>query len=149
MAVKVKDVVKTNRATSPVRLIAQLNFIIRGWCNYHRHVASKSTFSKLDNYMWVLLWNWAVRRHPGKSHTWIKEKYFKLVGSDNWVFSGKDEKGKQVSLFKASHTKIVRHRLIRGDANPYDPEWQEYFKKRSRSKSYMPPKLRLIFNAVY
>ena len=140
VAAKVKEVVKTNKSATPAGLIYQLNPIIRGWCNYHRHVASKNTFSKLNNYMWTLLWNWAVRRHQGKSHRWIKDKYFKTIGNDNWLFNGKNEMGKQVSLFRPTRTKIVRHRLIRGDANPYDPEWQEYFKKRLRLKSYVPQK---------
>ena len=62
------------------------------------------------------------------------------IGNDNWLFNGTNEMGKQVSLFRPTRTKIVRHRLIKGDANPYDPEWQEYFKKRLRSKSYVPQK---------
>jgi len=136
VAAKVKEIVRTNKATSPARLIAQLNPIIRGWCNYHRHVASGNTFPKLDRYMWLILWNWALHRHPNKSHTWIRHNYFKTVGKNNWVFSGSDEKGRQMNLYKASHTRISRHRMIMGDANPYDESWQEYFTKRSKPTGY-------------
>jgi RNA-directed DNA polymerase len=139
IAAKVKEVVNNNKASSPANLIFQLNPIIRGWCNYHRHVASGSTFPKLDNYMWLLLWNWALRRHQNKSRIWIRQNYFKTVRTNNWVFCGTDEKGKQVSLIKASHTKIIRHKLITSDANPYDEDWQEYFKKRSKSTGYKRP----------
>ena len=140
IAAKIKEVVKTNKATRTARLIAQLNPIIRGWCNYHKHVVSGSTFPKLDRYMWILLWNWALHRHPHKSHTWIRKNYFKTIGNDNWMFCGINEKGKQVSLYKASHTKISRHLLIKNDANPYDQDWQEYFKKRSKPTGYKLPK---------
>jgi len=30
----------------------------------------------------------------------------------------------------AASVRIIRHVKIQGDANPYDPEWEEYFDKR-------------------
>ena len=35
-----------------------------------------------------------------------------------------------VSLLKASSIAINRHVKIRGEANPYDPEWEDYFDTR-------------------
>lgn len=128
---KVKTVAKKNRSVSPEFLIVQLNPIIRGWCNFHRHVSSGKIFAKLDAYMWLTTWKWALHRHPNKSHYWIKRKYYKSVGNNNWMFSGTNKKGKVRFLYKASHTKIRRHTLISGAANPYDSDWTNYFIERS------------------
>ncbi|ETW99291.1 MAG: hypothetical protein ETSY2_41235 [Candidatus Entotheonella gemina] len=38
---KVRQVVKANKQATAVNLIAQLNPMIRGWTNYHRHVMSQ------------------------------------------------------------------------------------------------------------
>ena len=37
-------------------------------------------------------------------------------------------------VYKASSTKIIRHVKIKGEANPYDPEWEAYFKNRHKNK---------------
>ena len=74
------------------------------------------------------------RRHPRKSATWVKQKYFTTQGTRNWVFTGevKEEHGstKHVHLRKATDVKIQRHPLIQGNANPFDPAWELYFEKR-------------------
>jgi Retron-type reverse transcriptase len=130
MMAKLKDVISNNRATRTLSLIRLLNPIIRGWCNYHRHIVAKATFNKLDNYIFQLLWKWAVRRHPKKNRHWIKDKYFKSVELRNWVFSAHDEKDRLVKLVAASKTKIIRHVKIKADANPYLSHWDEYLKQR-------------------
>lgn len=128
---KIKEVISNNKASKPADIIRQLNPKIRGWSNYHSHIVAKDTFAHLDHYVWASIWYWAKRRHPGKSWRWIKNKYFKSDGKQDWIFSGTDEKGKEISLIKSSHTKIVRHRLIKGDANLYDENWIDYFKSRN------------------
>lgn len=127
---KIKEVVRKNRATSPEKLIQQLNPIIRGWCNYHRHICVNKHFSKLDMRAWNTLWRWAVKRHPNKGGVWIKNKYFRSDATSNWVFSGMDKGGKSHNLVKACQIKVIRHRLINGNANPYDPDWDKYFYTR-------------------
>jgi RNA-directed DNA polymerase len=37
---------------------------------------------------------------------------------------------KNVTLVKAQDTKIRRHVKIRGEANPFDPQWEPYFEDR-------------------
>ena len=57
------------------------------------------------------------------------------IGERNWVFSG-ILKGTNIEL-KLAHfenTKIVRHIKVRSIANPYDSDWQEYFKERQERK---------------
>ncbi len=131
---KVRKVIKTNKQATAGELIRQLNPIIRGWANYHQHIASKRTFSQVDHAIHTSLWQWAQRRHPNQSRRWIKEKYFHTIGDRKWVFCGErqDKAGKscQVQLFYAHTVPIKRHTKIKGAANPYDPAWELYFEQR-------------------
>jgi RNA-directed DNA polymerase len=133
---KIKKVINNNKAASAANLILLLNPIIRGWCNYHRHVVAGTTFRKLDTYIWLSLWRWAVRRHPDKGKKWVAGKYFKATSYSKWVFYGKTsgKKGREINLIKARKTPIVRHVLIKGNANPYDPDWDKYFEQRDKFK---------------
>lgn len=131
---KIREIVKENKQTPAGILIAQLNPIIRGWALYHRHVASKKTFNDVDRAIFETLWQWAKRRHPKKGNRWVKDKYFHVRDNQKWVFTGEVE-GKKgeiltIHLQKAAQTIIQRHRLIQGDANPYDPQWETYFDER-------------------
>ena len=135
---KIKEIVARNRGRNSADLIDRLNPVIRGWSNYHRNIAAKDTFAKLDNYIFHLLWRWAKQEHPNKGLRWIREKYFKTIGKNHWMFVGTTEKGKQVTIYHASRTSIVRHVLIKGEANPYDEVWRNYFATRDRSSEKFP-----------
>lgn len=132
---QLRGIIARNAQATAGNLIRQLTPILQGWANSHRHVSSKQTFAKIDHAIFHALWQWAQRRHPKKPLKWIKEKYFTTVGGDNWVFQGTGE-GKEgtlqaVSLLKASSGPIKRHTKIKGEANPYDPAWEEYCERRS------------------
>jgi Retron-type reverse transcriptase len=131
---KIRGIIKRNAQATAGNLIMQLNPIIKGWANYHRHVSSKQTFVKINNAIFHALWQWAKRRHPKKPLRWIKDKYFTTLGGDNWVFhgtvAGKEGTTQTVHLLKASSVPIKRHTKIKGEANPYDPAWEEYFERR-------------------
>ena len=71
-----REMVKANKQTTTGKLIAQLNPVIRGWANYHRHVVSKVVFNKVDTAIFRSLWSWATRRHPKKSSRWVAKKYW-------------------------------------------------------------------------
>jgi RNA-directed DNA polymerase len=73
---KVRAVIKVNKQTPAGQLIGQLNPLLRGWANYHRHVVSKVIFKKMDHAIFQSLWRWAKRRHPNQSKEWIRHKYF-------------------------------------------------------------------------
>ncbi len=130
----VRRVIKTNRQTSAGQLILRLNPLIRGWANYHRHMVGKRAFATMDNAIFGTLWSWAKRRHRRKNLHWIKDRYFRRHGSRNWVFTGEVKDAREVSLevrlFSALSVAIKRHSKIRGEANPYDPNWQAYFDAR-------------------
>jgi len=126
---KIRDIVKANKALSAGKLIVKLNPIIRGWALYHQHVVSKETFTTVDDAIHRLVRQWTRRRHPRKADAWTAKKYFKTVGENNWVFSGAIGE-KTHYLTDAAQASIKRHIKIRGEANPYDPEWETYYEKR-------------------
>lgn len=134
---KIRTTIKQNKMSSQQALIQLLNPIIVGWMNYHRHAAAKKTFSQADSEIRCALWRWCSRRHPNKGKRWIKQRYFHRVRSRNWEFradtgkllpSGKPE---GIALCKTSDVAIRRHIKIKAEANPFDPEWESYFQKRS------------------
>lgn len=135
---KLRGIIKANAAAKQANLIGLLNPVLRGWANYHRHVVAKKVFVRIDSMVWSMLWRWAVRRHPNKGTRWIKDKYFKVRGSRNWVFAAteKQEDGtiKELVLLREADTPIERHVKIKATANPHDPEWDPYFEARWAQK---------------
>lgn len=127
---KVKHIISGHKTVTANVLIMKLNPVLRGWANYHQHVVSKETFNYVDYRVWKMLWKWCRRRHNNRRLRWIKKKYFKSVGTRNWVFSGDGVDNVIPRLFYCNDTPIKRHIKIKGDANPYDPAYEEYFEKR-------------------
>jgi len=126
---KIRDLVKANKALSAGKLIVKLNPIIRGWALYHQHVVSKETFKTVDDAIYRVVSHWMKRRHPRKADAWMAKKYFTAIGGNNWVFYGTTEE-QTYYLTDAAHVPIKRHIKIRGEANPYDPQWESYYEKR-------------------
>ena len=134
---KVRKLVRQNRGASQVHLIGQLNPVIRGWVNYHRHIVALQTFKNVEKALWHTLWRWAKRRHPGRPHGWIASQYWRFGGRRAWEFAAdtgeRTPAGKPVwlRLVYPTETKIRRHVKIRADANPLDPQWRGYFEDRA------------------
>jgi RNA-directed DNA polymerase len=83
--------VRTNRQSPAIRLVHQLNPVLRGWAEYHRHVVSKAVFNAADTFIFQTLWQWAQRRHPNKSKGWVKKKVLPHPQrDDNGSSSGKE-----------------------------------------------------------
>lgn len=130
---KIRGIIKENKTAKQETVIRLLNPVIKGWAEYHKNQVAKETFSKVDAVIWKQLWQWCCRRHSNKGFRWIKDKYFMKQGLRNWVFGTKvkeDGEERIVKLVKASDTPIKRHVKIKGEANPHDPEYEEYFEKR-------------------
>jgi RNA-directed DNA polymerase len=131
---EIRECIKTHKQATAGHLLALLNPKLRGWTEYHRHVASKQTFTHVDSEVFHALWHWAKRRHPMKSTTWIKDKYFPPHQGNNWLFQGEftntGKPTKRIRLFQAASVPIRRHTKIRNEANPYDPAWERYFEQR-------------------
>lgn len=134
----IREIVKANKQATAGHLIVQLNPVIRGWANYHRHVVSKVTFINVDTAIFKTLWSWATRRHPKKSGRWVAAKYFRTRNGRRWTFVGTrvGEHGHvhELTLCRAGDVPIQRHVKIAGVANPYDPQWEGYFEERLRVK---------------
>ncbi len=125
---KVKAICKSSGGLTQAALIDRLNPVIRGWAHYHRHVICAETFSKLDSFVWFRLFRWGKRRHPNKSGKWIASRYFGEQDGHQWIFK---DKASGKSLIKVSQAiKQQRHIKVKGDANPFDSEWQQYFQSR-------------------
>ena len=130
----IRHIVKANKQATAGHLIAQLNPVIRGWANYHRHVVSKATFHKVDTAIFQTLWSWATRRHPKKPGRWIAQKYFPTRHGRRWTFVGtrvgRRGQPQELTLCRAGDVPIQRHVKIKGTANTYDPQWEVYFEER-------------------
>ena len=124
-------------APMPV-LIKELNQILRGWANYHRHVVASGAFSRIDNYVFEHLWHMLQRRHPNKSANWLIQHYWSAAGQKRRVFAvkAKTSKGatKIYQLIRVSSIGILRHVKIRAAANPYMSEDAAYFARRRHNK---------------
>jgi len=139
---KVRALIKANSTANQAALIKTLNPVILGWANYHRHVSARGTFERVDNEIWTTLWQWARRRHPKKSARWVKERYFHSTGAASWVFAvdtgERTESGKTLwlKLVKATGIPIKRFVKVQAEANPYDPDWYDYFEERAFFKKF-------------
>src|SRR5438552_11610663 len=113
----IQETIKHSGSMTAGDMIWRLNQQIKGWTMYHRHAASKRTFTEMDRRIFRLVWHWCRRRHPQKSRTWIKRNYFERVGDKDWVFTGtlRDRKGQgwRIQLMEAAKVRIVRQVKIR------------------------------------
>lgn len=135
----IRDITKKNKMEVHDTLIQMLNPKIRGWCQYHRHVVSKATFSKLHHELWKISWKWATRRHPDKNAQWVKNKYYIHDSRSDWCFATKvkdprSQEDRIISLYEPARVPIKRHIKIQSKCNPYDPTWSEYLDKRAYLK---------------
>jgi RNA-directed DNA polymerase len=125
------------RGANAAMVLARINPITRGWANYYRGAASSRVFAALDTHLWRLTYKWACHRHSDKPKTWVITRYFgryHKTRQDHWVFGDRDS---GAYLPKLAWTKIVRHRLVRGEASPDDPAQADYWARRRRKNT--PP----------
>jgi len=136
--VEIREIIKTGAALPTDKLIYRLNQKITGWTNYYRGAVSSRIFSKIDSEIFSALDRWSLKRHPRKGKRWIVRKYYARVGLDHWRFhcTIKDKEGnkKQLYLKNATETHIRRHKKILASANPFDPQFKDYFQKRTKER---------------
>lgn len=135
----IRETIKSMGSSKTSDLIKVLNSKIRGWTNHNRHVVAKETFSDVDSQIFSALWRWAKRRHPNKNISWIRNKYFLKIGLRDWCFFSPSENPDDINnqlLIFASDTAIIRHVKVKANANPYDPDFREYFRNRYLAKVY-------------
>lgn len=127
---KVKEKVRKLSAVSQATLIRELNPIIIGWVNYHRHACSGKIFKGIQHWLWETTWRWATRRHPHKTAQWVKDKYYYHNGKRDWNFGVREDENSYFKLVNTMDVRIIRHPWLQTSANPFDPKWEEYFEKR-------------------
>jgi len=129
---KTRECIKGMLGQKGERLIKALNPIIRGWANYHRHVCSAEAFWTAERIIRYQLLRWARRTHPKKSYGWLKRKYFSAGGSFGFAIRTRAATGEStvLRLYSIARTVLDWHIKVRGEANPYDPVYTEYFEQR-------------------
>ena len=134
---KIKETVRKGYGWSGADLISVLNPIIQGWANYYRKVVSKATYAKLDNYIYQKTFYWTMRKFHGNTRYKAMDRYFRSRSHfRRWIFSDfvkdKDGQKKYVCIKKMMDVKIQRHVKVKSCANPYLPEYKEYFEARKK-----------------
>lgn len=131
---RISEVIKRHRMCKQESLIRMLNPIITGWGNYYRYGASTDAFQNCDNHIYNVTKKWALRRHPKKKKNWVGDKYWHTIRGRKWQFavSYKGKKGNEnyLTLKHLSDIHYTEYTQVKGDANPYDPEYDLYFQKR-------------------
>ncbi len=135
----IRKTVKGNKGCKQESLIRMLNRKIRGWGAYYQHGATRDSFQRMDNQIYLSLWQWAKRRHSKKGKRWIANRYWHNIRGNKWTFAAKFKKsnGKedQLTLLKLSSTfPFMPYTQIKGDMNPFDNDCRLYFNQRMKAK---------------
>ena len=80
-----------------------------------------------DHITYLQLKRWAERRHPMKSKSWVKNRYWHTIIEEgenglsirNWVFKTNDG----FELRRRAKIEIKRHIKVKGEASPYVDKW--------------------------
>ena len=131
-----RKLIRKHATISVNDLIKMMNPKLRGWANYYRHSVAKQVFGYVGHQIFLALWRWAVRRHPNKGRQWVARKYF-FDRNGQWQFHGWQKIADMdcaFNLVTIAHTPIKRHVKIRGEATPYNPEFEAYLSQRKLSK---------------
>jgi RNA-directed DNA polymerase len=132
---KLREVFLRRKGHNFLKLINEINPIIRGWANYFRIGVSSEAFHKLDDYMFRRECRYVRRMHPNKSVRWTQKKYWgrlNLSRKDKWVF-GEKKTGNHILKFRGF--KIERHCLVKGTNSPDDPTLSDYWLERNSKKA--------------
>lgn len=133
---RIRTWLKGNVSVPADVLIQHLNPILLGWANYYKHACSKRTFAYVDYRVWESIWWWCRKRHPKKSASWIRQKYFCRIDGRDWIFHNANGD----CLRRTADVRIVRHIKVRGRASPDDPDLIDYWvQRRNKTPLYRNP----------
>jgi len=97
---KVRDITRSGLNQTLAQLLYRVNVVVRGWCNYFRHGASKRTFSYLRAFVWRRVVCWLRRKYPRRNWGWLLDHYLPRW----WPTDG------EVTLFNPASLPVVRYR---------------------------------------
>lgn len=124
---RLKAILDGNKTAPVEHVVHQLNPVIWGWANYYRAGCASATFSAVSHRLWQMTWRWAKRRHPNKTSQWVFERYYRRVGTREWVFGTA-----RTTLRNPAQMHIRRHAKVRHYHSPYDPSQRQYWAQRNR-----------------
>jgi RNA-directed DNA polymerase len=104
---KVRDATRRSTNQTLATLLHRLNFVLRGWTNYHRHGAAAKTFAFLSAFTWRRVWCWLCHKYSKTGMGVLRRHHTR-----NWW---PEQDG--VRLFKPTTVTITRYRY-RGAAIP-------------------------------
>ncbi|MBU6333472.1 MAG: reverse transcriptase N-terminal domain-containing protein [Chloroflexi bacterium] len=116
---QLRALVRCNRGSSAGRLVQVLNPPLRRWARQHRFVTGRRAFADVDHALSQVVWRWAKRRHPNKSHGWIFARYFCRADGTRG-FHG-EHAGHGLALYRARDAAIVRLAAPRPGRSGHDP----------------------------
>ena len=146
-----KEVFNKNKASKQDSLVLHLNPKLQGWANYYRYVVSSAIFGKIDKINWNRTLNWAKRKHPVKSATWIISKYYTrrrktriLIFKDNLKNNGLV---RMSDIFSKKRFVIVKNKM-----RVYSAENAVYWRNREYHNTFnrmFVSKLRNLFSSQH
>ena len=139
---KVKKIIDENRGIPAHALIRILNPIIRGWSNYHKGICSKRIFNRLATFIWWQLRRWAKYQHGNKNRWWIFHRYFR----DNHFTDQRTTKNgtEHHRLYRIGYVPIRYHVKVKAEANPFLPEYDQYFCNRTKQRANLAKECKQI-----
>jgi RNA-directed DNA polymerase len=111
---KLREIIQSYRGATQEKLIQKLNPIIRRWSLSKRREVSSKSFQALDQYVFIHLWKWGLKRNPKISKTKLKNLYWHKIGYRNWVFGVKTNE--EVKLELQMHSKVSIKPFAKGKA---------------------------------
>jgi RNA-directed DNA polymerase len=96
----VRTVTRRARHRTLAELLQAINRVLRGWCNYFRHGASKRTFGYLDHFAWWRIVGWLRKRHHGLNWGTVSRRYL----------SGWEIRDGRTEMFRPRAVPVSRYR---------------------------------------
>jgi RNA-directed DNA polymerase len=98
---KVRGLTHKASSLSLQKLLARINALVRGWCNYFRHGVSKHVFGVLGDYVWYRVGRWIRARHGGLAWKTLRRRRI----LDRQIAVGKTR------LYDAKTVPVTRYRF--------------------------------------
>ena len=128
---RIREMFKSHVGLSQGQLIAALNPVLRGWCNYYRRVVSAKVFADNEHFVHIRQQRWCRRAHPRKLKHWWMRKYFgRHYACPTYSYTFMD-KASGAFMFHPTSVKIKRWSMVKHRNSPYDPALADYWRKRA------------------
>lgn len=144
---KIREIISSPDMRDLETLLVELNPVITGWANCHRHVEAMEQYANVDVRIHIMVLRFLKRLYRDKSVKWIKGNYLRKIpnmpGGGTFFVPQEELNGEDslpITLFKASSIRKTPYIKIKAKANPYDLEQQDYFEelinKRKSNKGH-------------